>query len=55
MKPREFKLNLALSPSLNIGRLYRYIGNLSGSYKPTAKGKALRRRNARRIVRGSMR
>ena len=52
MREREFKLNLALSPSSNLVRLHRYIGERDRGYKPTAKGRGLQRRNARRIRQG---
>ncbi len=40
MKPRAFKLHPGESPSLAIGRMYRYIRELKQDYKPTPKAKS---------------
>jgi len=56
MKEREFKLNMALPDdkivSINLLRMKRYIRTLDPAYKPTAKGSAIKARNARWIEQG---
>ena len=52
MKSPEFKLNRALPPSLNIIRLYGFIRAHGQDYRPTSKGRAVRQRNGRDLMRG---
>lgn len=56
MKDREFKFNLAVPDdkivSITLLRMKGYLRTLDSTYKPTAKGSALKRRNSRRLAQG---
>ena len=56
MKHREFKLNMAVPDdkivSINLLRMKRYIRTLDPTYRPTAKGSAIKTRNSRRLLQG---
>ncbi|WP_220635648.1 hypothetical protein [Georgfuchsia toluolica] len=53
MKPRTMHTDpLAFSTSIIIMRMHAYIRTYRKSYKPTSKGRAIMRRNARRAGTG---